>query len=518
MAYHYVSGARDQSFLMPVNMHDWLDEGHLAWFVLDVVEKVDTSAFHRLHPNDGVGRPAYDPDMMLGLLFYAYVNGLRSSRRIEAACRTDAAFKVISGGLSPDHATIARFIVNQQDPIKAVFVEVLRLCVAAGLVSAESIAIDGTKMAANAAIDQNRKAEWIRTEVARILSEAITTDTAEEAEAPLLDLGISPAQISTKSARLARLEAALAQIEAEDAAAKEEADRQAQKASQAAAEGRKLGGPKPKDPRAALTRAEADHTAALVAAEARTARRAGLEARAAKEGRKLAGRPPGADDGVAKAAEALEAAKLAAAQAPPPEPRVANITDPDSRMMKTKNGFIQGYNCQAVSNHNQIVIAYGVTQEANDSRQYVPMVETALVNLVAVGVTDPVGVVLADAGYWSEDNATADGPDRLIATTKDWKQRKAARELGTTAGPPPEDASVLEAMEHRLRTPEGTAAYAMRSHTIEPVFANGKENRGIRRFRRRGLDPSESEWSLINTVHNLGKLFTHQANTAIAVT
>ena len=169
MAYHYVGGNREQLFLMPVSMRDWLDEGHLGWFIIDVVAHVDTAAFHARHPNDGPGRPAYHPEMMLALLFYAYAIGLRSSRRIEAACRTDAAFRVISGNVTPDHATIARFLVDHEAAIEAVFVDVLRLCAAAGLVSVGTIAIDGTKIGADAALDANRTGEWIRGEVQRML-------------------------------------------------------------------------------------------------------------------------------------------------------------------------------------------------------------------------------------------------------------------------------------------------------------------------------------------------------------
>jgi hypothetical protein len=248
-------------------------------------------------------------------------------------------------------------------------------------------------------------------------------------------------------------------------------------------------------------------------AEARAARRADLERQAAAKGRKPGGRLPRTDRGVPRAAAALDAARAAAAEAAVPEPTMANIVDPDSRMMKTKDAFVQGYNCQAAVNENQIVVAVAVTQQANDVGQYQPMVTAARAALDAAGVTDPIGVVLADAGYWSEANAASDGPPRLIATQKDWKQRRAARDLGTTSGPPPQHASPLDAMEHALRTAQGGAAYKTRSHTVEPVFADSKHNRGYRGFRRRGLRAASSEWALINTAHNIAKLFTHQRQT-----
>lgn len=507
MAFHYAGGDRDQLFLLSTSMRDWLDEGHLAWFVIDVVAKVDTSAFHARHPNDGPGRPAYDPDMMLALLFYAYGIGMRSSRRIEAACRTDAAFRVICGNATPDHATIARFLVNHETAIEAVFVEVLRLCAAAGLVSVGTIAIDGTKVGADAALDANRGAAWIRAEVETILAQAVATDAAEDARHELFASDELPVELSTRTGRLARLEAALARIEAEDAAANSAAGERAAKAREAAVEGRKLPGPKPKDPHAALARAQADEAAARV--------RAGRDGAERDE--------PGeatvdADPRVQRAVAATAAAR-AAADAAPPAVTQANVTDADSRIMKAASGWVQGYNAQAAVNEHQIVVAHAVTQDANDVAQYQPMVTATQAALDAAGIAEPIGVVLADAGYWSEDNATAKGPDRLIATLKDHKQRRAARQLGTTIGPPPEGASVIDAMEHRLRTLDGAARYAMRSHTVEPVFGDHKQNRGFRRFRRRGLAAARSEWALINLSHNIAKLFALQANGApLAVT
>lgn len=522
MAYFYAGGDRDQQFLLPVSMRDWLEEGHLGWFMIDVVASIDTAAFHARHPNDGVGRPAYDPDMMLALSFYAYAMGLRSSRRIEAACRTDAAYRVISGNVTPDHATIARFLVDHEAAIEAAFVDVLRLCAAAGLVSVGTIAVDGTKIGADAALDANRGGEWIRAEVARILAEAVATDESEDTQPGLFAVDGLPAELASAKGRLARLGAALAHIEAEDAAAQADAAAHAAKARAAAEDGHKLRGRKPKDPHAALARAEADAAAErtridLAIAE-RAAQRAGLEAQA--EGRKLHG--PAPTNGprpretrqLERAEQQVTDARVAAAAAPAAVTQ-ANITDADSRIMKTPAGWIQGYNAQAAVNEHHIVIGHAVTQDANDVGQYQPMVAATRRTLDAAGIADAIGIVLADAGYWSDDNATAPGPDRLIATLKDWKQRRAARDLGTTTGPPPDGASALDAMEHRLRTPEGAADYSKRSHTVEPVFGDLKENRGFRAFRRRGLAAARSEWALMNTSHNLAKLFACQPTVAV---
>lgn len=525
MARHYVGGGRDQLFLLATSMRDWLDEGHLAWFMIDVVAAVDTSAFHARHRNDGPGRPAYNPEMMLALLFYAYGIGMRSSRRIEAACRTDAAFRVICANSVPDHATIARFVVDHEAAIEGCFVDVLRLCAAAGLVSVGTIAIDGTKVAADAALDKNRPAEWIRDQVTRIVAEAAAADAAEDDQEAMFGLGELPGELATRSGRLARLQAALAQIEAAEAAARAEADKTAEAARVAAVDGRKLRGRKPADPHSALARASADLLAAQVRIDAAVAQRAAkyasFAADAARNGVKMRGTAPGGmwrkeRAELERGQRRVETARVAAAV--PPAAVTANVTDPDSRVMKTKTGFVQGYNCQAAVNEHQIVIAAAVTQQGNDCRQYQPMVDAAKAALAKTGITTPIGTVLADAGYWSEANATSPGPNRLIATLKDYKQRRAARDLGTTIGPPPQDASTVEAMEHRLRTLDGAAIYAKRSHTVEPVFGNEKHNRGWRTFRRRGLPAASSEWALINTSHNLAKLFTHRATLAITAT
>lgn len=512
MAFAFRGGSRDQLFLLPVSMRDWLPADHLVWFVIDVVEAVDTSRFRAPHPVGGPGRRAYDPDMMLALLFYAYLTGVHSSRRIESSCRTDAAYRVISGDVVPDHSTISRFLAEHESAIESVFVDVLRLCVAAGLVSVQTVAIDGTKISSNAALDMNRKAEWIRAEVQRIMGEAVAAD-AVEATQPLF-VSESVPEEPASSGRLGRLEAALAVIEAEDAADKAEAEARESKARTAAEEGHKLRGRKPKDPHAALVRAEIEEHAERVKAQ-----RKAIE-RAARKGGARGGADKVDVDGDPKVRKATEATALAraAAEAAPKKARVANITDPESRMMKTRTGFLQGFNCQAAVNENQIVLACTVTQQATDVGQFVPMITATRAMLDAVGVTDPIGVVLADAGYWSEANATVEGPDRLIATLKDYKQRQAARALGITTGEPPADATPIEAMEHRLRTPEGTEAYSKRSHTVEPVFADDKHNLGHDRFRRRGLNAASAEWALTNIVHNLGKLFRQQHGITVAVT
>ncbi len=507
VAKYYVTINRDQLFLLPPSMTDWLPEDHLVWFVIDLLHFVDTTAFHERYANGGPGRPAYDPDMMLALLIYAYCNGVRSSRKIQRLCSTDIAYRVLCAEQIPDHATIAQFRAAQQDAFKNVFVEVLRLCAKAGLASLGTVAIDGTKIGANAARRANREAHAIEAEVERILREAETTDSSEKTHLfGTTSANSLPPNLARRSSRLARLRAAQAELKARQTAAEAEAAEAADKAQAEAAKGRKRRGRKPtQTPRAALARAKADVEVARQRAAARAARRARAEA----EGRQLGGRPIEPNSKRERELPEAEARLKVAEMAVEKMDRTArvNVTDPDSRVMSTTCGLIQGYNAQAAVNLHQIVLASAVTREETDYHQLLPMIAATQRMAEVVGIDDELGQVLADAGYWSDENATAEGPDRLIATQKDHKQRQAAREMGVCIGPPPEGSSSHEAMEHRLRTAEGAAAYAMRSQTVEPTFGDIKENRGGRRFMRRGLAAAESEWSLMCTIHNARKLF-----------
>jgi len=498
MAYSYKSPDRDQLFLLPPSVRDWLPQDHLVFFVLDAVDLLELSAFDAKHPNDGVGRRAYNPKMMLALLVYAYCLGVRSSRKIAAGCRTDLAFKVICCDVVPAHDAIGEFRTVHEKAIEDLFCDVLRLCARAGLATLGEIAIDGTKIGSDASLEANRSATWIRSEVEKILAEAKASDEKEASQGLLY--GDEPRALLPKGSRRARLEAALQEVQAEEEARRKEAEEQAAKARAEADEGRRLRGRKPKDPAKAAARAQAD-IAACERKLASASEKAAIEAvQSALE--------------AARARFAEAKAKLASGEGAA-EPRV-NLTDPTSRIMKTQDSWVQGYNCQAAVNEHQVVVACDATQDHNDVDQLVPMMTRTEETAALAGIEEPIGRVLADAGYWSEANATAPGPDRLLATRKDWKQRREARELGTTSGPPPPDASPLEAMEHRLRTEEGASAYARRKQLVEPMFGQAKENRGIRRFMRRGLIAARSEWSLVCTTSNLSKLFSHAGGRSLA--
>ena len=188
----------------------------------------------------------------------------------------------------------------------------------------------------------------------------------------------------------------------------------------------------------------------------------------------------------------------------------ANVTDPESRIMKTRTGYVQGYNAQVVVTKDQLILAADVTQEENDVRQLHPMLEQAQEELATVSVEEPIGVLLADAGYWSEANiqeADPEGPELLIATTKDWKQRKALREKGPPRGRIPKDLSLPERMERELRTQRGWGLYSQRGWIVEPVFGQAKDGRRCERFMRRGHIAARSEWRLMAATHNLLKLW-----------
>lgn len=506
MAFDYVPVDRDQQFLLPPSMRDWLPEGHLAWFVLDVVARVDTSRLHARHPRHGVGRRAYDPDMLLALLVYAYCTGQRSSRQIEGLCEVDVAYRVITANLAPDHTTIARFRQDHQAEAVQLFTDVLVLCAKCGLASVGVIAVDGTKIAASASLKANRTREQIEREVASMLADADDVDAAED---DLFggDRGDElPVGLADPSSRKARLDAALVELERDHlervAEQRRATEMRAGIEAAAAAKNQNVKG-----------RAPAGHDVELAEAALQlvrdryAAKRERIEAEAAAKGRKVGGKPATAGRGRIGAAEARLArarerqARWEQQQAASDRDARVNVTDADSRIMKCPQGWMQGFNAQAAVNEHGIVLAADVTRDGHDFAQCEPMIAATQANIAAAGVTEPVGIMLFDAGYFSDTNITAPGPDRLIATGKAWKLKR----KHPTSGEPPHGSSPIEAMEHRLRTPEGAAAYAKRQHTVEPVFGTIKEARGYRRFTRCGLTAVQAEWQLITAAHNIIK-------------
>ena len=432
---------------MPPSMRDWLPAGDLVWFLLEAVAQMELDEFYRMYRADGWGNADYEPSMMVSLLLYTHCVGERSSRRVERLCERDIAFRLITGNQAPDHSTMARFRQGYEEALAALFTQVLRLCAEAGLVKAGVVALDGTKIKANASLAANRTYAWLEEEVRRMLSEAEAKDAEEdELYGPGPRGDELPEELKDPGKRLARLREAKERLEREAAA---EAAQQAEKIEK---------------------RVEEEE----------------------KTGRKERGRKP----------KELDDTPQAEAK--------ANVTDPESRIMKTRTGYVQGYNAQVVVTKDQLILAADVTQEENDVRQLHPMLEQAQEELATVSVEEPIGVLLADAGYWSEANiqeADPEGPELLIATTKDWKQRKALREKGPPRGRIPKDLSLPERMERELRTQRGWGLYSQRGWIVEPVFGQAKDGRRCERFMRRGHIAARSEWRLMAATHNLLKLW-----------
>jgi transposase len=456
MGYNIKTINRQQIYLMPPSLQEWLPEKDMAWFIIDVVEQMDLSAYYRKYRGDGRGQEAYDPSMMIALLVYAYSNGIQSSRTIERLCERDIGFKVIAGDEKPDHTTIARFRQDNGKAIEELFTEALKLCKKAGLVKVGLVALDGTKIKANAALEANRTYDHIESEVKRMLAEADSKDAEEDRLYGKDKRGDElPEELQDRGKRLARLKECKARLEqerAEKEARQKEKIQERQK--QETESGQKKRGRKPKEPDASA-RADAK----------------------------------------------------------------ANVTDPDSRIMKSRTGYVQGYNGQAMVTENQIIIAAELTMEENDVKQLIPMIEKAE-EVIAALELDDIGVVLADAGYCSDtnmENTKPDGPECLIATRKDWKQRQALRETDPPRGRIPEKLSLRERMERKLLTKRGRALYKKRGQIVEPVFGQIKTCRGIQKFIRRGYEACAQEWKLICATHNLlklwrsGKMMVHES-------
>jgi transposase len=452
-----ITADREQMYLLPPSVVEWLPEEDLAWLVLESVEQMDLSGFQFVRENPEGGRPPYDPRLMLALLLYAYCVGVRSSRKIETMCWRDVGFRVIAGNRQPDHATIARFRRDNEEPLALIFTQILKLCRKAGLVRVGVVALDGTKIKANAALDANRTHDSIEAEVSKMLSEAEAADHEEDRHYGKDKRGDEmPEGMRRRDDRMRRLKECKAQLEAE---AKRQVAEQRRKIQERACEER-------------------------------------------RRGKKLRGRKPNAPD------------------AKPDEEAKANVTDPESRIMKTRSGYVQGYNAQAAVTEDQIIIAAELTDEANDVGQLHPMLGACRDNLKNVGVTEKMGDVLADAGYWSEANAKRrrgrPSTELWIATTKDWKQRKAMRDQPPPRGRIPDHLSARDRMERKLLTKRGRALYRKRSCTVEPVFGQVKDARGINRFLRRGKIACASEWKFICATHNLLKLWREELKSLAA--
>ncbi|MEB3352923.1 MAG: IS1182 family transposase [Cyanobacteriota bacterium] len=491
-----------QASLLPQSPCDWLSVDHQVYFLLDMVDELDLSAIViPAQAKDPRGEKGFDPRMMTMLLLYAYCSGVVSSRRIERACHEDLAFRVLTGNQQPDHSRISEFRRRNLEALSELFVQILRLCQASGMVSLGHVALDGSKVQANASkhkamsYERMLKAEaQLEKEIRALMRRAELLDAQEDGKYGKGKLGSDlPKELRRREDRLKTIKQARQALEAEAAAAAaRDRAKQAAEAEAAVAE-------------AADADAEADASEQqkLAANAAKAQQKAEAAKDLAIEKAKEAGlEPQGLEP---QPVDAMPHRGLAhRADGSPTSAAQRNFTDSDSHIMKSDGNLLQGYNCQAVvDGDHQVIVAMGVSNQPPDVEHLVPMLERTIANTAQVPET-----LIADAGYWSADNAKAcedKGVDPHIATGR----LPHGQPLPPIFGPIPEDLDARGRMARKLRKKKGKEIYARRKTIVEPVFGQAKEGRGLRRFLLRGLEKVNGEWLLWGTTHNLNKLWRH---------
>ena len=428
MAKTYRPYLPEQDLLLPPSLRDWLPESHLAYFVSDVVDQLDLSEIESYYEQEERGYPPYHPRMMTKILVYGYCVGVFSSRRLQKRLQEDVAFRVLAAGNEPDFRTLSDFRKLHLAALEGLFQQGLRMALELGAMKLGRVAIDGSKLKANAskhkAMSYQRMKEQeqrLREEVRHLLQQAEAIDAAEDAEYGFNHLGDElPAELQRREERLRRIRAAK---------------------------------------RALQERARAE-------AEA--------------EGK-----------------DQTEAAKVK------PEAKAQySFTDPESRILKGPDGFLQGYNAQiAVEPVVQLIVGQTVTQQANDKRQLLPMLRQ-----VQVQAGQKPTAVLADNGYFSEKNLQGTAKMQVEAYVAVGKQKHDGMVPPCPRGPISKSATLLERMRRKLQTKMGRKIYARRKVIVEPVFGQIKQGRGFRQFLLRGIDKVRGEWALVCMTHNLLKL------------
>jgi transposase len=425
MAKTYRPYVPEQDLLLPPSLREWLPEDHLAFFVSDLIDQLDLSAITAVYEDEERGYPPYHPVMLTKVLVYAYCVGVFSSRRIQRRLVEDVAFRVLAAGNQPDFRTIADFRKTHLPALRGFFEQVLRLARELGAPRVGRVALDGTKVKANAskhkAMSYGRmreKQRQLRDEVKELLAQAEAADAAEDAEyGPDRRGDELPAELQRRESRLKRIREAKRALEAR---AKDEA----------AATGKPVESPKP-DPKAQY-----------------------------------------------------------------------NFTDPESRIMKGPDGFVQAYNAQVAVDELQLIVGQAVTQETNDKKQLMPMITT-----IERQSGDTPTQLLADAGYCSDPNLTALATTTIDAYISTRKQKHGERPGPCPRGPLPKTATIVDRMSRKLHARAGAAVYAARKGIVEPVIGQIKHARGFRQFLLRGFENVQGEWSLVCTTHNILKLY-----------
>ena len=428
MAKTYRPYCPDQMFLLPPSLQDWLPENHLVYFVSDVVNEMDLSEIESYYEKEDRGQPPYHPRMMTKVLVYAYCVGIFSSRKIQKRLVEDVAFRVLAAGNQPDFRTVSDFRKIHHKALEGLFQQVLRLALEAGAIKVGRVALDGTKVKANAskhkAMSYARMKEEersLREEVRKLLAQAKAADDEEDARYGKNKSGDElPEELSRRETRLKRI---------------------------------------------------------------REAKRA-LEQRAREEAE-----DKGKDKEEAKEAEPKEKAQY-------------NFSDPESRIMKGSDGFVQAYNAQAaVESTFQLIVAQAVTQEANDKQQVAPMVEA-----IEQQAGQKPEQLLVDSGYCSEQNLEhleSQKIDAYVAT----ERQKHGEKTACRRGPLPTGAKRVDRMRRKLQTNAGAAVYAGRKSIVEPVFGQIKHARGFGQFVLRGIEKVRAEWAMVCMTHNILKMY-----------
>jgi transposase len=433
----------EQDFLLPPSLREWLPEDHLSYFVSELIDQLDLSLIESHYEREERGYPPYHPRMMTKVLVYGYCVGVFSSRRIEKRLVEDIAFRVLAVGNEPDFRTISEFRRIHLRALEGMFVQVLQLALKLGAMKLGRVAIDGTKVKANASKHKAmsyermlREEQRLREEVKRLLAEAEQTDTDEDKRYGRKRRGDElPAELGRREERLKRIAEAKKALEAR-----------------------------------ARAEAEEKHK----------------NKNSDKNGR------PGSNS---------KRGRRAAVQ---PQPKAQhNFTDPESRIMKGPDGFVQAYNAQAaVEPALQLIVGQALTQQANDKQQLIPMIER-----VREQAEQKVQQVLADSGYCSEENLRKAAKKKVDLYVATGKQKHNQSAPGSPRGRIPKSATLVERMKRKLMTKAGQAIYARRKTIVEPVFGQIKQAQGFRQFLLRGVDKVRSEWALVCATHNVLKLY-----------